>query len=223
MFGNSGSSRDIRRHRRRLRLGLEQELRGGGGVLRHAAGLPCSSRYDRVPGAEFETGNLTLQMIESEAHGLEFHPNNHPIALHVEDIEATHAELESRGISFHGTRSTPASATWPSSRIRTATRSCSTTATRHACVKPDGGTAPGARAALSCLPFEVFHTVFADKFLPVYDVSDEVATVKCRPPDSLGGADGRRPARGRAPRPPALLDTVREEAERRSEAELESR
>ena len=65
-------------------------------------GLPCSSWYDRVPGAEFETGNLTLHVIESEACGLEFRPNNHPIALHVEDIEAARAELESRGISFHG-------------------------------------------------------------------------------------------------------------------------
>src|SRR5438128_842701 len=63
-------------------------------------GLPCSSRYGRVPGAEFETGNLTLQVIDSEAHGLEFRPNNHPIAFHVEDIEAARAELESRGISF---------------------------------------------------------------------------------------------------------------------------
>jgi catechol 2,3-dioxygenase-like lactoylglutathione lyase family enzyme len=65
-------------------------------------GLPCIERYGRMPGAEFETGNLTLQVIESEAFGLEFHPNNHPIALHVEDVEAARAELESRGIVFKG-------------------------------------------------------------------------------------------------------------------------
>jgi predicted enzyme related to lactoylglutathione lyase len=65
-------------------------------------GLTCSRRYVRVPGAEFETGNLTLQVIESEASGLEFHPNNHPIALHVEDVEAARTELVSRGISFSG-------------------------------------------------------------------------------------------------------------------------
>jgi len=65
-------------------------------------GLPCSSVYGRVPGAEFETSNLTLQVIGSEAIGLEFHPNKNPIALHVEDIEAARAELESRGISFNG-------------------------------------------------------------------------------------------------------------------------
>jgi catechol 2,3-dioxygenase-like lactoylglutathione lyase family enzyme len=63
-------------------------------------GLRCSSRYQRVPGAEFETGSLTLQVIDSEAHGLEFHPNNHPIALHVEDVDAARAELSARGIAF---------------------------------------------------------------------------------------------------------------------------
>jgi len=63
-------------------------------------GLPCSSVYGRVPGAEFETSNLTLQVIGSEAIGLEFHPNKNPIALHVEDIEAARADLESRGVSF---------------------------------------------------------------------------------------------------------------------------
>jgi catechol 2,3-dioxygenase-like lactoylglutathione lyase family enzyme len=63
-------------------------------------GLPCSSRYGRMPGAEFETGNLTLQVLESEAFGLEFRPINHPIALHVENVEAARAELESRGVSF---------------------------------------------------------------------------------------------------------------------------
>jgi catechol 2,3-dioxygenase-like lactoylglutathione lyase family enzyme len=63
-------------------------------------GLECSKRYHRVPGAEFETGTLTLQLIESETHGLEFHPNNHPIALHVDDVEAARAQLSSRGVTF---------------------------------------------------------------------------------------------------------------------------
>jgi catechol 2,3-dioxygenase-like lactoylglutathione lyase family enzyme len=63
-------------------------------------GLPCIERYGRVPGAEFETGNLTLQVMESEAIGREFHPNKQPIALRVDDVEAARAELESRGVSF---------------------------------------------------------------------------------------------------------------------------
>jgi catechol 2,3-dioxygenase-like lactoylglutathione lyase family enzyme len=65
-------------------------------------GLPCSAEYGRIPGAEFETGSLTLQVLEAEAIGREFHPSTHPIALHVEDVEAARAELESRGVSFKG-------------------------------------------------------------------------------------------------------------------------
>src|SRR2546423_2541543 len=65
-------------------------------------GLRCSSRYGQHPGGEFETGNLTLQVLQAEAFGLEFHPAKNPIALHVEDVDAARAELESRGVRFHG-------------------------------------------------------------------------------------------------------------------------
>src|SRR4051794_12510762 len=64
--------------------------------------LPCSAEYGRVPGAEFETGSLTLQVMDAEAIGREFQPSTHPIALHVEDVDGARAELESRGISFFG-------------------------------------------------------------------------------------------------------------------------
>lgn len=65
-------------------------------------GLPCSVVYGMAPGAEFETGNLTLAVIESEAMGMEFRTNGNPVALHVDDIVAARAELESRGVSFVG-------------------------------------------------------------------------------------------------------------------------
>ena len=65
-------------------------------------GLPCSAEYGRIPGAEFETGSLTLQVMDAAAIGREFHPSTHPIALHVEDVEAARSEFESRGISFIG-------------------------------------------------------------------------------------------------------------------------
>jgi catechol 2,3-dioxygenase-like lactoylglutathione lyase family enzyme len=65
-------------------------------------GLPCSAEYGRIPGAEFETGSLTLQVMEAEAIGREFRPSTHPIALHVEDVEVARAELESRGVPFKG-------------------------------------------------------------------------------------------------------------------------
>jgi catechol 2,3-dioxygenase-like lactoylglutathione lyase family enzyme len=64
-------------------------------------GLPCSARYGQMPGAEFETGNLTLSVMEVEAFGLQFAPAA-PIALRVDDVGAAQKELESRGVSFSG-------------------------------------------------------------------------------------------------------------------------
>jgi catechol 2,3-dioxygenase-like lactoylglutathione lyase family enzyme len=65
-------------------------------------GLPESKRWGKMPAAEFETGTLTLAVMQSDAFGIEFRANNHPIALHVEDFEAARKELESRGVEFKG-------------------------------------------------------------------------------------------------------------------------
>jgi predicted enzyme related to lactoylglutathione lyase len=63
-------------------------------------GLPLSARYGQMPGAEFETGNLTIAVLQSEAFDIEPRANNHPIALRVDDVHAARAELESRGVTF---------------------------------------------------------------------------------------------------------------------------
>jgi catechol 2,3-dioxygenase-like lactoylglutathione lyase family enzyme len=67
-------------------------------------GLPRSTVWQRAGedpvGAEFETGTLTIALLASATLGLEFRPNNHPIALRVDDVEAARAELESRGVRF---------------------------------------------------------------------------------------------------------------------------
>ena len=63
-------------------------------------GLPCTARYGQLPGAEFETGSLTLAVMATEEFGMGFTPNRNPIALHVEDYDAARAELESRGVAF---------------------------------------------------------------------------------------------------------------------------
>ncbi|MEX0816534.1 MAG: VOC family protein [Gaiellales bacterium] len=65
-------------------------------------GLPCSTRWGNMPAAEFETGTLTIAVMQSDAFGLEFQPHTHPIALHVKDVGAARTELESRGVSFKG-------------------------------------------------------------------------------------------------------------------------
>jgi predicted enzyme related to lactoylglutathione lyase len=63
-------------------------------------GLPCSARWGKMPAAEFETGTLTIAVIQSDAFGLEFQPHSHPIALHVDDVHAARAELEAQGVVF---------------------------------------------------------------------------------------------------------------------------
>jgi predicted enzyme related to lactoylglutathione lyase len=65
-------------------------------------GLPCSTRWGRMPAGEFETGTLTIAVMQSDAFGVEFRPHTHPIALHVDDVEAVRAELEARGVTFIG-------------------------------------------------------------------------------------------------------------------------
>jgi len=52
--------------------------------------------------AEFETGNLTLSLINAEAMGIGHNINTNAIALHVDDVEAARAMLEARGVSFSG-------------------------------------------------------------------------------------------------------------------------
>jgi catechol 2,3-dioxygenase-like lactoylglutathione lyase family enzyme len=65
-------------------------------------GLPESKRWGQMPAAEFETGNLTIAVMQSDAFGLDFQANNHPIELRVDDVEAARTELESRGVAFEG-------------------------------------------------------------------------------------------------------------------------
>jgi len=65
-------------------------------------GLPRSVYMPERHFAEFETGNLTLSVIEAEEMGLEHNPHRHEIALHVDDVGAARRELEARGVSFRG-------------------------------------------------------------------------------------------------------------------------
>jgi catechol 2,3-dioxygenase-like lactoylglutathione lyase family enzyme len=65
-------------------------------------GLEESKRWGQMPAAEFETGNLTIAVMQSDAFGVEFRANNHPIEFRVEDFEAARAELGSRGVTFEG-------------------------------------------------------------------------------------------------------------------------
>jgi len=63
-------------------------------------GLPMSTTWGEMPAGEFETGDLTIAVMQSDAFGLEFEPHSHPVMLHVDDYKGARAELESRGIEF---------------------------------------------------------------------------------------------------------------------------
>jgi predicted enzyme related to lactoylglutathione lyase len=65
-------------------------------------GIPMSVHRPERNFAEFETGNLTLNVLNAEKMGLEHHPVGNPVALHVDDVAAARAELEGKGVSFQG-------------------------------------------------------------------------------------------------------------------------
>jgi predicted enzyme related to lactoylglutathione lyase len=69
-------------------------------------GLPRSALWQRPGedpmGAEYETGTVTLAIMESERFGIPFRPHGVPIALHVDDVAAARTELEARGVVFRG-------------------------------------------------------------------------------------------------------------------------
>jgi catechol 2,3-dioxygenase-like lactoylglutathione lyase family enzyme len=63
-------------------------------------GLPFGKQWGDMPGGEYETGNLTIAIMQSDAFGQDFSPNPNPIALRVPDVAAARAELEGQGIKF---------------------------------------------------------------------------------------------------------------------------
>jgi catechol 2,3-dioxygenase-like lactoylglutathione lyase family enzyme len=65
-------------------------------------GLTCSKRYGKDFGGEFETGSLTIQVVDVAKIGREIGPTGGAIALHVDDVAAARAQLESRGVEFRG-------------------------------------------------------------------------------------------------------------------------
>jgi catechol 2,3-dioxygenase-like lactoylglutathione lyase family enzyme len=69
-----------------------------GGVL----GLEQSKQWGNMPGQEYETGSLTIAVMQSDAFGIEFASHGHPVALHVDDVEAARKELEDQGVEFMG-------------------------------------------------------------------------------------------------------------------------
>jgi catechol 2,3-dioxygenase-like lactoylglutathione lyase family enzyme len=63
-------------------------------------GLEFGKQWGKMPAGEFETGTVTIALMQCDAFGMEFSPNVTPFEFHVDDFEAAKAELESRGVQF---------------------------------------------------------------------------------------------------------------------------
>jgi predicted enzyme related to lactoylglutathione lyase len=63
-------------------------------------GLERSKSWGSMPATEFETGSLTIAVIDWTGFGRENHPNPNPIVLHVDEVNDAKPELESRGVEF---------------------------------------------------------------------------------------------------------------------------
>ena len=70
-------------------------------------GLEASSVWQRpgseAVGAEFETGTVTLALLNCPGLGIEFSPNAVPVALQVGDVARARADLEAKGVTFDDT------------------------------------------------------------------------------------------------------------------------
>lgn len=63
-------------------------------------GLEKLKSWGDMPATEFETGSLTIAVVDWTAFGLENKPNPNAIVLHVDDVPGARTELESRGVEF---------------------------------------------------------------------------------------------------------------------------
>jgi predicted enzyme related to lactoylglutathione lyase len=65
-------------------------------------GLPRSVFVPERNYAEFESGNVTISIVDGEKMGIGHHVQTIALALHVDDVAAARAALEERGVRFHG-------------------------------------------------------------------------------------------------------------------------
>ncbi|HKJ36940.1 MAG TPA: VOC family protein [Solirubrobacterales bacterium] len=63
-------------------------------------GLKEGKRWGEMPAGEFETGDITIAVMQMDAFGQEFQASKAPLEFRVDDFEAAKAELESRGVEF---------------------------------------------------------------------------------------------------------------------------
>jgi predicted enzyme related to lactoylglutathione lyase len=80
-----------------------RDLAGAVAFYGTTLGLPRSAYHPERNFAEFETGTVTLSVLDPERMGTgSFQANANPLALHVEDVAAARASHEERGVTFAG-------------------------------------------------------------------------------------------------------------------------
>jgi uncharacterized protein YndB with AHSA1/START domain/catechol 2,3-dioxygenase-like lactoylglutathione lyase family enzyme len=84
-----------------------QDIETARDFYENVLGLEPSSVWQRpgedAVGAEFETGTVTLALINCPGLGIEFSANPVPVALQVADVAKARAELEAKGVKFDDT------------------------------------------------------------------------------------------------------------------------
>ena len=80
-----------------------QDLERAAAFYGETLGLPRSVYRPDANFAEFETGTVTLSVVDPVRMGIgAFQANPNHLALHVEDVAAARAALEERGVAFLG-------------------------------------------------------------------------------------------------------------------------
>ena len=79
-----------------------QELERSVRFYRDLLELPISVHRPEQGYAEVETENVTINLFEPEAMGLEFSPSRHLAALRVPDVAEARTALEAAGVEFEG-------------------------------------------------------------------------------------------------------------------------
>jgi catechol 2,3-dioxygenase-like lactoylglutathione lyase family enzyme len=80
-----------------------QDVERAATFYRDTLGLRNSVHRPQHNFSEFETGTVTLTVVDPVAMGIgEFKPNANHVALQVEDVAAARTELEGRGVEFTG-------------------------------------------------------------------------------------------------------------------------
>ena len=83
-----------------------QDIEAARAFYTDVLGLEPSSVWQRpgepAVGAEFETGTVTIALINCPGLKIPFNANPAPLAFQVEDVAAARAELESRGVEVVG-------------------------------------------------------------------------------------------------------------------------